>query len=252
MKLELFGHPQVVSQAGAAPLPFTKPAYLLVYLACRGEWVTRDELVLFFRPDADESTARQGLRTSLTRARKLGWASSLEQEGDRLRFTPESDLSAFRAALGEGNWQRAAELYRGEFLAGAPGLGLTTFENWLYVERAALASAWQGAALKHAAHLADAEEHRKAAGLLARVLQHDPLAEDVLQAYLRSGYLAGEAGAALHAFKQFKQHLKTELDLAPLAETETLAETVRRSGSLAPTPAQPKTEVPLSVLRPPS
>ena len=252
MKLELFGHPQIIHEADATPLPFTKPAYLLVYLACRGEWVTRDELVLFFRPDADESTARQGLRTSLTRARKLTWAQGLEQAGDRLRFTPESDLSAFRRALGEGDWARAAALYRGEFLAGAPGLGLATFENWLEVERAALASAWQGAALKHAAALTEAQEHGKAAGLLARVVQHDPLAEDVLQAYLRSSYLAGEASAALLAFDQFKKQLKAELDLAPLAETEALAETVKRSGNLTPTLTQTKIEVPLTVLRPPT
>ena len=254
MKLELFGHPQIVREADATPLPFTKPAYLLVYLACRGGWVTRDELVLFFRPDADESTARQGLRTSLTRARKLTWAQGLEQEGDRLRFTPESDLSAFRAALGEGDWESVAALYRGEFLAGAPGLGLATFENWLEVEGAALASAWQGAALKHAAALTEAEEHEKAARLLARVVQHDPLAEDVLQAYLRSSYLAGEASAALLAFNQFKKQLKAELDLAPLAETEALAETVKRSGSLTPTFPQTKVKagVPLTVLRPPT
>ena len=233
-------------------MPFTKPAYLLVYLACRGEWVTRDELVLFFRPDADERTARQGLRTSLTRARKLTWAEGLEQAGDRLRFTPESDLGEFRVALGEGDWGRAADLYQGEFLAGAPGLGLATFENWLEVERASLASAWQGAALKHASQLTEAEAHRKAAGLLARVVQHDPLAEDVLQAYLRSSYLAGEASAALSAFETFKKQLKAELDLAPLAETEALAATVKRSGNLTPTFNQSKTEVPLTVLRPPA
>lgn len=251
MKLELLGHPKLVMSNGAQDLPLTKPASLLLYLACRADWVTRDELALFFRPDADEKTARHNLRLLLTRARKFEWAFALEQEGDRLRFLINSDVQAFRAALGRADWQTAVQLYKGDFLERAPGLGLVTFENWLEVERSALASSWQEAALKYAAHLSECEKHHDAAQVLAQVLARDPLAEDVLQRYLRSSYLAGNAAAALSAFQTFKEQLENELGLAPLAETETLAATVKRSETLLPLDMPTNVQVPLAVLRPP-
>ena len=251
MKLELLGHPKLVTPTGAQDVPFTKPAYLLLYLACRANWVTRDELALFFRPDADQKTARHNLRLLLTRARKFDWAGALEQEGDRLRFLPQSDLSEFRAALGRADWQRATELYKGGFLERVPGLGLATFESWLEVERSSLTSAWQEAALKYAAQLDEAEKYLQAAKVLARVLAQAPLAEDVLQAYLRSSYLAGQPAEALTTFRKFKKQLNEELGLAPLAETEALAATVERSETLEPAGIQKTPEVPLTVLRPP-
>ena len=251
MKLELLGHPKLIMPTGARDLPFTKPAYLLLYLACRADWVTRDELALFFRPDADEKTARHNLRLLLTRARKFDWAENLEGEGDRLRFLIKSDVHDFRAALGRADWQRAVQLYKGDFLERAPSLGLVTFETWLEVERSALASSWQGAALKHAAQLSEGAKHLEAAHLLAQVLQREPLAEDVLQMYLRSSYLVGDAATALKTFHTFKKLLKDELDLVPLAETETLAATIERSEMLTSADTPKTLQVPLAVLRPP-
>lgn len=250
IKLELFGHPKVVAET-SSDLPFTKPAYLLIYLACRADWVTRDELAVFFRPDADEKTARHNLRLLLTRARKFDWAQALEQEGNRLRYLPDSDLASFRTALGQANWKQAAELYKAEFLKDAPSLDLATFESWLEVERASLATAWQDAALKYVADLIKSEQHEKAVTLLAKVLRHDPLAEDVMQAYLRSSYLAGKVSTALSAYQDFKTQLKAELELEPLAETQALAATIERSETLMVSDPSVKVEVPLVVLKPP-
>ena len=250
VRLELFGHPRV-SGKEEKEIPFTKPALLLIYLASRGDWVSRDELALFFRPDADEKTARHNLRLLLTRARKFDWAEGLEQEGKRLRFQPETDLTDFRRALGKAQWQSAVAFYKDGFLATLPSPDLPTLETWLEVERASLQTAWQDAALKAAEDLTATKNYTRAANLLAKILEKDKLAEDVLQAYLRSSYLAGDAGQALQAYKRFKEQLKLELDLEPLAETLSLVETVERADTLTEEPQVSKADVPLTVLRPP-
>ncbi len=110
--LELFAYPKLCKEALEQSLTFTKPSYLLIYLACRADWVSRDELALFFRPDADLKTARHNLRLLLTRARKFEWAAGLEQEGKRLRFELKTDVADFRDALGNADWQKATELYK--------------------------------------------------------------------------------------------------------------------------------------------
>ena len=250
MSVTLLGHPRYLAAEGEVGLQLTKPAALLIYLACRADWVSRDELALFLRPEADDKTARNALRLTLNRARKLPWSEGLEQDQNRLRFTPESDLADFKLALGKGDWAAATHLYDGDFLTGAD-LALPSFMAWLDVERAALATAWQEAALKHAERLSEDARYSDSAQVLARVLAADSLAEDILQRYLRSAYLAGEAAAALAAFERFRIQLEDELSLEPLAETAKLAQTIRAAKELSPLESQKSVNVPLAILRPP-
>lgn len=200
-----------------------KPVLLLVYLACRGDWVSRDELTGLFWPDSDEAGARHNLRSLLHRARRLPWANGLELETDWLRWQVSSDLSDFKAAISAGNWAKACELHQQQLLGGflvedAPGL-----EEWLNLERESLQGAWRDACLRQARDLRAASRHAEAAELLARYLSHDQLAEDVLVDFMESSAVAGRRERALSAYQRFEANLNAELGLDPLPETRKLA-----------------------------
>lgn len=200
-----------------------KPVLLLVYLACRGDWVSRDELTGLFWPDSDETGARHNLRSLLHRARRLPWANGLEVETDWLRWQVSSDLSDFKAAISAGNWAKACELHQQQLLGGflvedAPGL-----EEWLNLERESLQGAWRDACLRQARDLRAASRHAEAAELLARYLSHDELAEDVLVDFMESSAVAGRRERALSAYQRFEANLNAELGLDPLPETRKLA-----------------------------
>ena len=252
VRLHLFGPPHADLDGVRLELSPHKPIYLLLHLACRREWVGREQLAGLFRPEAPDATARHTVRLLLSRARKLPWAQGLEAEAWRLRWRVDSDLHDFRAAVGRGDWAAATAVYAGPLLNGLPSLNLPAYDAWLDVEREHLHTAWRHAALRHSEVLAGEKAFAEAAALLRRLLHDDPLAEDVLQRYLRAAYLAGQRRDALAAYRSFAEALELELGLAPLETTRQLVDTVRASAPLAPVDTAPaKPSLPLSVQRPP-
>lgn len=251
VRLNLLGTPYAEVAGRRSDIPASKPAYVLLYLACRRDWVSREVLAELVRPEADEQVARHNLRLQLTRAKKLPWASGLELDARRVRFAAESDLEAFLAALGRGDAEAAVEAYRGPLLAGLPSLGMASFDAWLELEREHVRHAWREAALQRAQQLEREQQYQAATALLKRLWHDDELAEDVLQAYLRASYLAARSAAALVAFEHFKVKLERELGLAPLAETLELVAAVKRAAPLRASSAATAPQVPLEILRPP-
>jgi DNA-binding SARP family transcriptional activator len=252
MLLRLLDTPRLERDQEQLEIPPTKPAALLLHLAYKGDWVNRESLADVFAPDGDETSARHHVRVLLNRARQFGWSAGLEVEPTRLRFKLETDVQAFREAIGHSDWARAVSLYQRPlldgFAVGAPG-----FEAWLEAERDSMNHAWREAALRHARNLNERGNHTEAAWLLTRVLKGDDLAEDVLAAYLEAAYLAGQRDEALRVYERFCERLRDELDLDPLETTQHLAERIRRAEALPTVPdVQPiKPDVPLRVQRPP-
>lgn len=93
-----------------------KVSALLYFLACRGGWVSRDELLGLLWPDTLEAKARSTLRQTLTTLRRLPFTDGLEIERTRLRWPTASDLDAFRTALEGGGFDEAVRLYDGALL----------------------------------------------------------------------------------------------------------------------------------------
>ncbi len=249
LALYLLGHPYAELDGARVELPTTKPTCLLLYLACRGDWVSRDELAELFRPEVDEATARHGLRLLLSRAKRFAWVQGLDIEPQRLRWTPPSDLGRFREALGRGDWGVTERCYGGPLLEGFRVRDTPGFEDFVDLERAALESAWRGAALRRARDLG---AEPQAAALLARVLAQDLLAEDVVQSYMRLSYLAGGREEALRVYAAFRERLDDELGLTPLDETEALAALIRRADKVDVRPVKTaEKRAPLAVRHPP-
>jgi DNA-binding SARP family transcriptional activator len=252
--LHLLESPRVLFHGQRNDLTSHKPILLLLYLAVKQDWVTRDELLVVFYPEDDETSARHNLRVLINRAKSVAWAKGLETEPNRLRWLVSSDAVMLREALAKKDWAAVLRLHQQPLLSGLNLEGAPGFEAWLEVERASLLNGWRKAALEQVRVLSDAGNHQDAAAILQNVLKEDTLAEDILALYLKQAYLSGRRGDALQTFERFKETLKDELGLEPLESTTRLAGMIQRSATLTPGRAQPHSEtnaIPLTVRRPP-
>ncbi len=232
-------------------LPPTKPVCLMIYLAFRGDWVSREELAAFFCPEDEEANARRRLRVLLNRARALPWAEGLEVEHARLRWAPPTDVQAFRQAIGRGDWAEAVRLHQAPLLEGFRVVEVPGFEAWLELERDSLLTVWRDAALRQSQRLRQEGCHQQAAQLLLDLLRYNPLAEDLVAAYLEQAYLAGQRDLALKVYRDFAHCLERELGLEPLQSTKRLAEQIARAQALTPEAHPTQVSLPLSLTRPP-
>src|SRR4029453_6465992 len=150
-RLQLFGVARWQADGRSGHLPDNLPGYLVAYLAYRGDWVGRESLVELFWPDRQEAEALHNLRSNLHRVRRLlaDWslAHSLETEPRRMRLSVRTDVAAFRAAIGRGDWAAAAELQREPLLCALSYKGFPVLEEWAQMERNALGNVWRSAAL---------------------------------------------------------------------------------------------------------
>ena len=228
----LLGAPQFrVRETWHAPL-LGKQGALLCYLACQGEWVSRDELLYVFYPDSPEKPARTNLRQLLTLTRRLPHSEGLDIEENRLRWRGESDVTSFKRAVGEEKWTKFLELYQGELLQGFQPHDLSEFDNWLSLERQAFHTAWRNASLKFAEELSATERPSLAAEVLASVHKADPLDEQTLRAYLESLYGSGQKGRALKTFSDFRTTLHHDLGSEPERSTIELIEHIHQDKPL--------------------
>lgn len=228
----LLGSPQLrVGETWYDP-PLTKASALLFYLACRGGWVSRDELLYVFYPDSPETPARSSFRHLLTAVRRLPYSEGLETQDSRVRWQIETDVDQFKKAVNEEKWTKALELYQGELLQNFNPHDLSEFDNWLALERQTLHSSWRNASLTFANELAASERHALAAEVLAALYKADSLDEDVLRVYLETLYLSNQRGKALEIFDNYKNTLHHELSSEVEASTLELVTLIREDKPL--------------------
>lgn len=221
-RLQLLGQARLLLEDTTVDIPPKQALLFASYLAYKEDWVSRDELLHLFWPDDDERTARHNLSQLLYHCKQQRWIDNLETERNRVRWLIDTDVRLFREALGDGNWHTALGYYQGRLLDGVTTDDAFTFEDWLMQERQALHSAWREAVLKHAEQLEADSQYSYATTLLRDVLKQDPLAEDILQAYMRCLIQDNQRDLAVKAFESFAQHLRQELAMEPLTSTQDL------------------------------
>jgi predicted ATPase/DNA-binding SARP family transcriptional activator len=204
--LRLLGEPSFSNTA----VPLERVTFLIAVLISRQTWVSRAELVLLLWGDVSEEIGRKRLRQLLYRARGFEYGLGLVADANRVRFDGANDVWAFRDAIADERWQEAISLYRGDFLKTAQLPDLGDLELLLMLEREALASMYRNAVLKAIATL----EPSAAIAILESAIQIEPLAEDLMHAYLTL-YRNAEQRQ-----KTFGLHVKAlrNLDLEPSDE----------------------------------
>jgi DNA-binding SARP family transcriptional activator len=223
---------RVDGAAAPAQLRWKKHFALLVYLArSAGQTRTRDQLIGLLWADKPESKARRSLNVALSLLRHHAGEGSLSTEADQVKLSPgvvECDADRFDSLAGAGDLAGAAALINGEFLQGFSISGCPEFEHWLYAERASV----RGRALDVLTRLAnavlDAGDTGEAERLTDKARGLDALFEPAVQTAMRARALAGDRAGAISCYNHFKARLAKEMGTTPGAETETLAERVRR------------------------
>ena len=199
--------------------PQTRPAMLLLYLAFKGDWVSRDALATLFQPNEDDASARKYLRVLLNRAKDFAWAQQLEVSADRLRWLVQTDVSLLLGAFEAQNWALVCQLHQKTLLEDFTTRDAPAFEAWCELERAALTRLWQQAAMCNVQLLTAAHQPREALRVLEQLLRFDSLQEDVVVASMRAHYALGNRQVALGAFEAFRKMLHQEMGLEPMPET---------------------------------
>ncbi len=234
--LRLLGGFELADGEGAAiALSSRKAAALLAYLAHRpGESVSRAKIATLLWPDRAEEQARASLRQTLSVLRK-----ALDDEaGEAIVSSAQGLLADSRAfhvdsVAFEAGGAGTESLYQGPFMDGFD-VRADVFEDWLRGERTRLAA--------HATEIFTAllrqcqgrDEPGTALGHALRLLELDPLREDIHRLAMTLHQQQGHWNEALRHYQDCRDILRAELDIEPEAKTQALYDTIKRDRDGAP------------------
>lgn len=238
LELKLLG-PVVLRRAGQTlPLAIKKTQALLLLLALqpRAAAVPRARAVALLWPQLDEATGRRNLRRELARLREIGAADALQADADRLSLAGSlvCDLWRFQADIDAGQPDSALEHWQG-----LPADGLViddagAFNDWWAPERERLLGLRRGALAASAAAFEARGDLAAALQRIESLLADDPLQEQHHRAAMRLLAASGRREAALAQFARCAELLRSELGLAPMAETVALTATLRAAEPTLP------------------
>jgi DNA-binding SARP family transcriptional activator len=224
-----------------APPVSRRARALLGLLAVERRAHPRSQLAARFWPDVLDESARTSLRSALSTLRK-----SLGRGADRYLITDREtvalagseevwiDLAEFDALVAAGRCEDALELCRGALLEGLD-------DDWVYERRDEHRDRVADTLAQLAAEAEARSDPEAAVAFTRRQVALDPLAEDPQRELIRRLAAAGDRPTALAAYRRLRDRLRSELGIAPSAQTRELVETVRgaESPGARPAAAQP-------------
>jgi DNA-binding SARP family transcriptional activator len=240
LRIKLFGSLEL--ERDGQPLPrfaSRKSGELFAYLALnRKAPHTREHLAGVFWGESAEDRARHTLNTTLWRINRVLEPSDASGAArGYLRVSPQHigfnaasgvwlDVAEFesRCALAEQTeapsqrfalYSQAVSLYRGELL-------VDCYEDWCIVERERLQGLYVRALAQLMAYNSGNTEFDRAIECARRILNCDPLREEVHRDLMRLHLNAGQPAAALRQYRQCEDLLRDELGVEPAPETRAL------------------------------
>ncbi|MCJ7623411.1 MAG: hypothetical protein MUO76_07895, partial [Anaerolineaceae bacterium] len=212
----LLGPPQIKIDGVEIHIRRRKALAVLIYLAVTGKTHSRDALAATFWPEHDQSSARAGLRRTLTSIRKHIGEGWLDITRESVRIKPDADIWLDLAAFQEwvGDWRKhthtgedcpeciksletAVKLYRDDFLSGFSLRDCPEFDDWSFFQReelrSDLASALEWLSQAHA----KLGEYEEAITHARRWVALDTLHEPAHCELMRLYAWAGQRAAAL-------------------------------------------------------
>lgn len=267
LNVKLLGGFEVSWGAGHSMTIRTRKARALFALLARnpGRRQTREAMAAMFWPDHAEREARRNLRQALKLVRQAlaeHGKAIIVGESDALMLVPgaaQVDVDLFERLHEEGTpeaLERAAALYRGEFLEGMT-LADGPFQDWSRIERVRLRERATDVLSRLLAHRLDAGRSELAIDMALRLLALDPLQEQVHRRLMQLYLQLGRRGAALEQYQVCRRTLEREMGVLPEPETEELHLEIRRrhAGSERPglntgSPASPVVAAPPRPLDP--
>ncbi|MCB8928529.1 MAG: hypothetical protein H6652_23255 [Ardenticatenaceae bacterium] len=228
---------------------------LLAYLAVEAQQAhRRNYLAALFWPEHDEKAARNNLRQTLFKLRRL-----LNDDG---RSTPflivtaqtiqfnlaaacEVDVVTVRQQLATQQaaaWETAVTHYTAPLLSQAALVTSAPFEEWLLLAREQLHQQVMTACDALLATAQQAADWAQIVPLATRQLALDPWRESTARSLMQALAAQGQRSAALAVYQQCRETLWQELGVLPMPETVALAEQIKlgdvgETAVAIPTPA---------------
>lgn len=224
---------------------------ILKYLvAHHGTPIAKDVLIDVFWPDADPESARRSLHQAIYRLRQTLKREEpdfqpihFENEcyllggGIHLRFDFEEFVrnaqtgrqleAQGRADEAAAIYQRAEELYLGDFMES------DVYEDWAGPIREHYRSLYLGLADHLSEYYWRRGHHLAAIEICQKILARDNCNEQAHRRLMRCFQNQGQRGLAIRQYRLCVETLKSELEVAPAAETQSLFEKIAGySGSL--------------------
>jgi DNA-binding SARP family transcriptional activator len=238
---------------------------LLVFLARTKQIHSREVLATLFWGETSQKQASASLRTALSNLRKhlapfvLVNREEVSLSRDRVvavdANTLDEKLTAFKNTGGMVSSKlmakeiaEAVAMYRGDFLKGFHVRSSFAFDAWAAIEREMLHQGVIRALNQIIAWHQRWGEYAEGIRFAKRLLQIDPLNEEVHRKLMRMLSYDGQRGAALSQYETCQQILVEELGVAPEAATSHLHQQIMR-GQLE-IPAIPHGPISLVGVRP--
>ncbi|MCO6451258.1 MAG: AAA family ATPase [Caldilineales bacterium] len=249
LRIQLLGSPSIERDGKSIASDRRKAVALLAYLALESGNHTREQLAALLWPDYDAQSAGAYLRRTLWEMRQLVGDDAVSADRSQIGWQDSPtiwlDVSDFRrnaSQADEASLTRAAELYRGDFMAGFSLQDAPDFDDWQRFQTEALRSRL-GSVFERLALLREKRgDLEQSLSDAVRWIALDPLHEPAHRLLMRLLVASGNRAAALRQYDDLIRMLRAELRAEPDAETQQLAADIR-SGNLAQSP-EPSAEVP--------
>jgi DNA-binding SARP family transcriptional activator/tetratricopeptide (TPR) repeat protein len=247
LRVYLLGPPRVEMGEAVLSIPRRQVRALLYAVAAAPRPMPRERLCYLFWADRPESKARRSLSGLLTHLRRaLPDPDLLLTSGGRVGLDPDrasTDLAAFvRLSDAEGGVEglrRAADLYRGPFLAGFSLTGSPEFEAWMLEQQRAHERRYLNLLIALIEDCAARRAYDAAIAYARRYLATDELAEEIHRRLIALYAAVGDRSAALRQFERCVAILERELGVRPLPQTRAVYESALEDQGLPMPPAAP-------------
>ncbi|GIV69776.1 AAA family ATPase [Caldilinea sp.] len=234
-RIELFGALRVSEEERIFKVKGGRAVSLLAYLALHSHARHgREALAEILSPDAAPERVRRNLSDALYRLRCALGAGWLDVEGETVALRVGSDLwvdvwefERLAARTDLAALEAAAALYKGDLLP-------EIYDDWILLPRLSLQDRYLSILETLMTRYEAQNELPRALSYARQLIAADPLRESGHQSYLRLlGRLKRRAQALVH-YEYVRQLFRAQLGVEPLAETQALAEAIRREAESAP------------------
>lgn len=239
LQVRFFGHFEILCNGEPVGLGRNGKALAIFkyLLAHRDRRLSRDHLMESLWPESTPNKARSLLNVAICTLRRLlndcsaglqnyilleegyyrlcptVWVVTDVDEFDR-RYEQGCRLEKINRIEGAAEYERAIELYRGDYLLDH------LYEDWTMVERERLSNAYVDMLEQLAMYYKQTEQLQKRIQLCYRILKKDRSHENSHLLLTEAYALIGSYGRALHQYRLFKGVLKSTHGTEPSVETE--------------------------------
>jgi len=211
---------------------------LLAYLIIEADRPhRREKLAGLLWPDFPDQSARTNLRSALANLRKVigdqeAVPNFLLVDRQTIQFNSQSnyelDAHRFSELVGTRTEypsdvtqiEQAISLYNGDFMEGFSLSDSAIFEEWMLVSREALRRRALQALQHLTGYFQERGNHDRSLELALHQIEMEPFQEAAHQQAMWIWANTGRRNEALAHYENFQKTLKTELDVAPLKQTQ--------------------------------